>query len=96
MVWATTVGGVVGPLLLPVGESLGRTLGMPHLTGSYLFSCVAQLGALVLYLVALHPDPLLASQRLAASGEARKEHIIEVDRPSAARYAIFAVAARTA
>ena len=92
VVWATTVGGVVGPLLLPVGESLGRTLGMPPLTGSYLFSCAAQLGALVLYLVALHPDPLLTAQRLARSGEARKEHIVEVDRPVAARYAIFAVA----
>ncbi|MDL9980109.1 MFS transporter [Microbacterium sp. ASV49] len=92
VVWATTIGGVAGPLLVPVGEAVGRAVGMPHLTGSYLFSSVAQLGALVLYLVALHPDPLLTAQRLAASGEARVEHIVEVDRPVVARYAIFAVA----
>ena len=42
--------------------------------------------------MALRPDPLLTAQRLARSGEARREHIVEVDRPVAARYAIFAVA----
>lgn len=65
---------------------------MPPLTGSYAFSIVAQIAAFVLYLTALRPDPLLTAQRLAQSGEARREHIVETDRPVAARYAIFAVA----
>lgn len=92
VVWATTVGGVVGPLLLTPGEALGQAIGMPPLTGAYAFSIVAQLAAFVLYLVALRPDPLLVAQTLARSGEARREHIVEADRPVAARYAIFAVA----
>lgn len=92
VVWATTVGAVAGPLLLTPGEAVGELLGMPPLTGSYAFSIVAQMAAFVLYLTALRPDPLLTAQRLAQSGEARREHIVETDRPVAARYAIFAVA----
>jgi MFS family permease len=92
VVWATTVGGVAGPLLVGPGETVGQALGMPHLTGSYLFSFVAQMAALALYLIALRPDPLLWAQRLAASGAARAGHISDIDRPCAARYAIFAVA----
>jgi len=92
VVWATTVGGVVGPLMLTPGEALGQAIGMPPLTGAYLFSIVAQIAAFVLYLLALRPDPLLVAQRLARSGEARREHIVERDRPTAARFAIFAVA----
>lgn len=92
VVWATTVGGVLGPLMLTPGESIGQTLGMPPLTGAYVFSIVAQAAALVLYVVALRPDPLLIAQRLARSGEARRDHIVDADRPAVARYAIFAVA----
>ncbi|MCC4907060.1 MFS transporter [Microbacterium sp. cx-59] len=92
VVWATTVGGVAGPLLVGPGEVVGQALGMPHLTGSYLFSFVAQVLALALYLVALRPDPLLWAQRIAASGAARAGRVNDVDRPRAARYAIFAVA----
>lgn len=92
VVWATTVGGVVGPLMLTPGEALGQAIGMPPLTGSYAFSLVAQIAAFALYITALRPDPLLTAQRLARSGEARREHIVETDRPLAARYAIFAVA----
>lgn len=91
VVWATTVGGVAGPLLLGPGEVVGQAIGMPPQTGSYVFSFAAQSAALVLYLVALRPDPLLAAQRLAkaaASGSA----IPMIDRPRVARYAMFAVA----
>ena len=92
VVWATTVGGVVGPLLLTPGEAVGAALRMPPLTGSYAFSIVAQLIAFALYLAALRPDPLLLAQRLARSGDAQREHIDDLDRPVAARYAVFAVA----
>ncbi len=92
VVWATTVGGVLGPLLLAPGEVVGAFLGMPRLTGAYAFSIVAQILAFILYLVALRPDPLLVAQRLARAGQAVREHIVETDRPVAARYAVFAVA----
>jgi MFS family permease len=92
VVWATTVGGVLGPLLLAPGEIVGEFLGMPPLTGAYAFSIVAQVCALVLYLVALRPDPLLTAQHLVRTGQAAREHIVEEDRPLVARYAIIAVA----
>jgi len=92
VVWATTVGGVLGPLMLTPGEALGAVIGMPPLTGAYAFSLVAQLAALVLYLVALRPDPLLTALRLARDAQAQREHIVEEERPTAARYAVFAVA----
>lgn len=90
VVWATTIGGVLGPLMLTPGEALGQAIGMPPLTGAYAFSIVAQLAAFVLYIVALRPDPLVIAQRL-ARGQAAQAHIVDTDRPFAARYAIFAV-----
>ncbi|MFV0374181.1 MFS transporter [Microbacterium sp.] len=94
VVWATTVGGVLGPLLLGPGEVVGQFLGMPPLTGSYVFSIVAQSLAFVLYLIALRPDPLRLAQRREQE-RARtpgQSALVEVDHPVAARYAIFAVA----
>ncbi len=91
VVWATTIGGVAGPLLLGPGEIVGAAIGMPPQTGSYAFSFVAQCVALGLYLVALRPDPLLAAQRL-ASVAAKATGAVVADRPIVARYAMFAVA----
>lgn len=91
VVWSTTIGGVAGPLLLGPGEIVGQAIGMPPQTGSYLFSFVAQCAALVLYIVALRPDPLLAAQRLAKAAAATAG-VTAVDRPRVARYAIFAIA----
>jgi len=91
VVWSTTIGGVAGPLLLGPGEIVGQAVGMPPQTGSYLFSFVAQCAALVLYVVALRPDPLLAAQRL-AKASAATAGAVAVDRPRVARYAIFAIA----
>jgi MFS family permease len=92
VVWATTIGGVAGPLLLAPGEVVGQALGMPPQTGSYVFSFVAQCAALLLYVVALRPDPLLSAQRLARTAAAAVGETV-ADRPVVARYAIFAVAA---
>jgi MFS family permease len=91
VVWATTIGGVAGPLLLGAGEQAGRAIGMPVHTGSYLLSLVAQIAAFTLYLVALRPDPLLVARDLPETGSVAG--VVERgDRPVAARYAIFAVA----
>ena len=93
VVWATTVGGVVGPLLLAPGEVLGAGIGMPRLTGAYLFSFAAQACALALYVLLLRPDPLLLAQRRAREGAAAAIADTVTDRPALARYAMFAVAA---
>ncbi|MFC7404777.1 MFS transporter [Georgenia alba] len=53
VVWATTVGVVVGPNLSGVGRDLGVSLGLPGLSGPYLFSVggfvLAGLAVLLLY-----------------------------------------------
>ena len=93
VVWATTVGGVSGPLLLGPGEIVGQTIGMPPQTGAYLFSLVAQLAAFTLYIVALRPDPLLMAQRVARdAANSLADPLIARDRPIVARYAILAIA----
>lgn len=38
VVWATTIGQVLGPNLSQAGAALGRRLGMPELAGPYVFS----------------------------------------------------------
>lgn len=68
VVWATTVGVVIGPNLLEPGELLGAAIGLPPLSGAFLFTLSAQLLIVVLVLVALRPDPLLTA--LALSREA--------------------------
>ena len=93
VVWATTVGAVLGPNLTGPGEIVGGALGMPPLTGPYLFTIVAQLLAIGLYLVAMRPDPLLLAQRVVAAAAPGSRPIARADSPVAARYAIFAVAA---
>jgi MFS family permease len=68
VVWATTVGSVLGPNLAGPGGDLGRRLGLPALGGAFVvsaavFAVVA--GALVLL---LRPDPLLLARRLGGAG----------------------------
>ncbi|MEW1707761.1 MFS transporter [Microbacterium sp. NPDC089190] len=93
VVWATTVGGVVGPLLLAPGELLGASIGMPRLTGAYLFSFAAQACAFALYVLVLRPDPLLLAQRLDRESTALAPAVPQADRPALARFAMLAVAA---
>jgi MFS family permease len=93
VVWATTIGAVLGPNLTGPGEVLGQAVGMPPLTGPYLITVVAQLLGIALYLVALRPDPLLLAQRVVAAAKAATTSIAKPDDPVVARYAIFAVAA---
>ncbi len=63
VVWATTLGAVLGPNLVGPGEVLGGWVGMPPMTGPYLFTVLGQAAGIVLYLAALRPDPLLLAQR---------------------------------
>ena len=93
VVWATTVGGVVGPLLLAPGELVGASIGMPRLTGAYLFSFAAQACAYALYVLVLRPDPLLLAQRLDREKAPTASTAPEGDRPGLARFAMLAVAA---
>jgi MFS family permease len=95
VVWATTIGAVLGPNLTGPGELVGEAIGMPPLTGPYVFTIVAQVLAIVLYFTALRPDPLLLAQRVVAEENTHPEArpIAKTDQPRVARYAIFAIAA---
>ncbi len=65
VVWATTVGAVVGPNLIAPGESLGLAIGLPHLAGPFLFTIMAQLSSTLIFWFGLKPDPLLIAKELA-------------------------------
>lgn len=83
VVWATTVGAVSGPNLIGPGETLGAYLGLPELSGPFLFTVIAQSLAAVLYLVGLRPDPL----RVAA---AWREQLARASRDEAKRTGVDA------
>jgi MFS family permease len=64
VVWATTVGAVTGPNLFGPGEFVGGLLGMPEMTGPFLFTIIAQLSASTVFWFGLRPDPLLVAKQL--------------------------------
>lgn len=87
VVWSTTIGAVAGPNLLGPGETLGAALGLPDLTGPFLFTIAAQLLAAVVYAAGLRPDPLLMSRQRSLEHGATGGAVIE---PSRNR-AVFAI-----
>jgi MFS family permease len=65
VVWATTVGAVLGPNLTGPGAALADLVGVPRLAGPYLLSGAAFALAGLAVGVLLRPDPLLLARRLA-------------------------------
>ena len=49
VVWATTVGAIVGPNLNGIGVFLGDAVGLPTLTGPFVFTIAAQIAASAMY-----------------------------------------------
>lgn len=72
VVWATTVGAVIGPNLFGPGEWLGGLLGMPELTGPFLFTVAAQLLSTMIFWFGLRPDPLIVAREIAGLKPVRK------------------------
>jgi len=64
VVWATTVGAVLGPNLVDPAGRLADALGLPSLSGAFLFSLVGFLLAAVLLFVRMRPDPLLTARQV--------------------------------
>lgn len=65
VVWATTIGSVVGPNIAAPASRLFRGSPVPETAGPYLWSAVAFLAAGVTVAVLLRPDPLLTARALA-------------------------------
>lgn len=61
VIWMTTIGVVIGPLLVPVGDALFIPLGLPPLTGAYCLAALALAIILTIIVVFLRPDPLLTA-----------------------------------
>ncbi len=58
VVWAGTIGSVLGPILLQPVESMAEAVGMEGLAGAPLLAVIALTIAALLAFVALRPDPL--------------------------------------
>jgi MFS family permease len=67
VVWATTFGAVIGPNLFGPGEIVGRALGLPTMTGPFVFTILAQMAATTVFWLGLRPDPLLVAKQLNAA-----------------------------
>nr|WP_281497361.1 MFS transporter [Ornithinimicrobium sp. F0845] len=68
VVWATTIGSVLGPNILGPGKQLAGALGLPPLAGAWVFSAAGFLVAATLIHLLLRPDPLLTARALADHG----------------------------
>ena len=98
VVWATTVGAVTGPNLFGPGDALGHFLGLPAMTGPFLFTVAAQLGSTLVFWFGLKPDPLKFAQELQKTTNSVKPKIslrsafATLRENALARYAVISIA----
>jgi MFS family permease len=80
VVWATTVGSVLGPNLVGPGRALAQAIGLPDLAGSFVFSLAGFALAFLVIGRLLRPDPLLTARALedaARTGAAQRHPGVE-------------------
>lgn len=99
VVWASTIGSVLGPNLLePLGQIAGN-LGLPELTGPFLLAAITLAAGSSLIWLRLKPDPYLTSlsgtQELSAQATARipfRETLSHIKSNSSSLIGISAIA----
>ena len=95
VVWASTVGSVVGPTLVPVAGELALRAGLPPLAGPYLVPVVFVGLAAILSFIFLRPDPYeLADEdavALAVPGDTTTERVWSIIRRPGVAAAIIAL-----
>ncbi|MFJ8076039.1 MFS transporter [Streptomyces sp. NPDC096176] len=97
VVWATTVGAVLGPnIASPAGRSVSG-LGIPAAAGPFLWAAGVFLVSAALVLVLLRPDPLLTARAMSTAdtspeGRSLKAGLLAVRNSSMARLALVTVA----
>ena len=67
VVWATTVGSVLGPNLVGPGKAVAHAVHLPELAGVFVFSVIGFAAAFAVIVAFLRPDPLLTARTLAAA-----------------------------
>lgn len=94
VVWSTTIGSVLGPNLIEPGEAIGAVIGLPVLTGPFIFTVVAQALTVLIYVIGLRPDPLLTARAALGKQAAERPRLgfstLRVN--GRARFAVGAVA----
>ena len=70
VVWASTIGAVIGPNLVPLSGSVAEALGLPVVVGPYLVPGVVTTAAALLSFVLLRPDPMELADKASAPSEA--------------------------
>lgn len=70
VVWAATIGGVLGPWLVPLARDLAPKLNLPPLAGPYLVPVVFVAIAAALSFLLLRPDPFALADESAKHDEA--------------------------
>jgi MFS family permease len=65
VVWATTIGAVIGPNLTGPAGDLARRLDIPELTGPFALGAIGMVVAALVVWVLLRPDPLLLARESA-------------------------------
>lgn len=67
VVWATTIGSVLGPNLVGPAQPVASALGIPLLAGPFVFSLAAIVMAILVLTLRLRPDPLILSREREAA-----------------------------
>jgi MFS family permease len=73
VVWGSTVGGIVGPLIVPFASDLATRFGLPPLAGPYLVPIVMVGIAAALTFLLLRPDPFALATEAGQPFDANRE-----------------------
>lgn len=92
IVWAATIGSVVGPSLLGPTEAFAERLGIPGLAGPFLATAALMALSSLLMLAMLRPDPLTFSQQ-STVGEpvVNRAQVMAAFRRPTVRYAVLSL-----
>jgi MFS family permease len=95
VVWAATVGAVIGPNLVGLSGNVAVSLGLPRLSGPYLVPIVLVGLAAVLSAFLLRPDPRELADQSAGTGQGHQPpaHIMKVLRRPTVALAVMALIA---
>ncbi|MGY9079474.1 MAG: MFS transporter [Candidatus Nanopelagicales bacterium] len=64
VVWAATIGAVLGPNLLNFSGSVDMSLGLPQLSGPYVIAGISLTLAVAVLVAALRPDPFILARQV--------------------------------
>jgi MFS family permease len=81
VVWATTIGAVLGPNLTGPAADLADGLGIPRLTGPFALGAAGMVVAAVVIGIRLRPDPLLLARTIHADAVADGTRAAQATRP---------------